>query len=123
MRPVALIAPAPDASLPRHGTNLQLVAGGELVKIILQHYEKSDSRYKGLLPLKTGLRTRSGADGRAVVAAAFVGTDEVTDDVDTCNDHADHETRGVRDGIENIIGILRHDHHARLRRTRWRFKP
>lgn len=36
----------------RSQPNLRLVAGEELVNIILQHYEKFDSRYKGLLPLK-----------------------------------------------------------------------
>ena len=36
----------------RNKTNLRLVPGEELVNLILQHYEKFDSRYKGLLPLK-----------------------------------------------------------------------
>ncbi len=36
----------------RNKTNLRLVDGEELVRLILQHYEKFDSKYKGLLPLK-----------------------------------------------------------------------
>jgi restriction system protein len=36
----------------RNKANLRLVPGDELVSLILQHYEKFDSRYKGLLPLK-----------------------------------------------------------------------
>ncbi|MGF6312343.1 putative Mrr-cat superfamily restriction endonuclease [Bradyrhizobium sp. i1.8.4] len=39
-------------SFARSKPNLRLVAGDELVNIILQHYEQFDSRYKGLLPLK-----------------------------------------------------------------------
>ncbi len=31
---------------------MRLVDGTELVDLIFQHYEKFDSRYKGLLPLK-----------------------------------------------------------------------
>ena len=33
-------------------TNLRLIAGDELVDLILSHYEEFDSRYKGMLPLK-----------------------------------------------------------------------
>lgn len=36
----------------RAKSNLRLIDGPELVDLILQHYEKFDSRYKGLLPLK-----------------------------------------------------------------------
>lgn len=36
----------------RNKPNLRLIAGAELVTLILQHYEKFDSRYKALLPLK-----------------------------------------------------------------------
>lgn len=36
----------------RNKPNLRLIAGDELVTLTLQHYEKFDSRYKGLLPLK-----------------------------------------------------------------------
>jgi restriction system protein len=36
----------------RNKSNLRLVDGEELVRLILQHYEKFDSKYKGLLPLK-----------------------------------------------------------------------
>jgi restriction system protein len=36
----------------RNKTNLRLIDGDELVSLILQHYEKFDSRYKGFLPLK-----------------------------------------------------------------------
>jgi restriction system protein len=32
--------------------NLRLIDGAELVDLIFQHYEKFDSRYKGVLPLK-----------------------------------------------------------------------
>ena len=33
-------------------SNLRLIDGDELVKLIFQHYEQFDSRYKGLLPLR-----------------------------------------------------------------------
>jgi restriction system protein len=33
-------------------TNLRLIDGEELVDLILTHYEKLDSRYKGVIPLK-----------------------------------------------------------------------
>jgi restriction system protein len=36
----------------RSKSNLRLIDGDELVMLILQHYERFDSRYKGLLPLK-----------------------------------------------------------------------
>ena len=36
----------------RSKANLRLIDGPELVKLIFQHYEELDSRYKGLLPLK-----------------------------------------------------------------------
>lgn len=36
----------------RSKSNLRLIDGPELVKLVLQHYEQLDSRYKGLLPLK-----------------------------------------------------------------------
>jgi restriction system protein len=36
----------------RGRSNLRLIDGDELVGLILEHYEKFDSRYKGLLPLK-----------------------------------------------------------------------
>ena len=36
----------------RNQSNLRLVDGEELVSLIYQHYEKFDSRYKGLLPLR-----------------------------------------------------------------------
>jgi restriction system protein len=36
----------------RNKPNLRLIGGDELVNLLLQHYEKFDSRYKGLLPLK-----------------------------------------------------------------------
>lgn len=36
----------------RGKSNLRLVDGPELVKLVLQHYDGIDSRYKGLLPLK-----------------------------------------------------------------------
>jgi len=36
----------------RSKTNLRPIDGKELVDLVLQHYEKFDSRYKGLIPLK-----------------------------------------------------------------------
>jgi restriction system protein len=36
----------------RSKSNLRLIDGRELVDLILEYYEKFDSRYKGLLPLK-----------------------------------------------------------------------
>jgi restriction system protein len=33
-------------------SNLRLIDGGELIELILSHYDQLDSRYKGLLPLK-----------------------------------------------------------------------
>ena len=36
----------------RSKSNLRLIDGSELVRLVLQHYEQFDSRYKGLLPLK-----------------------------------------------------------------------
>lgn len=33
-------------------TNLRLIDGSDLIDLILSHYEKLDSRYKGILPLK-----------------------------------------------------------------------
>ena len=36
----------------RNKSNLRLVDGEELVKLILNHYEEFDSSYKGLMPLK-----------------------------------------------------------------------
>lgn len=42
----------PARNFARSKSNLRLVDGNELVDLILQQYEKFDSRYKGLLPLK-----------------------------------------------------------------------
>jgi restriction system protein len=36
----------------RSKSNLRLIDGDQLVALILQHYDRFDSRYKGLLPLK-----------------------------------------------------------------------
>jgi len=36
----------------RNKPNLRLIRGDELVGLVFLHYEKFDSRYKGLLPLK-----------------------------------------------------------------------
>ena len=36
----------------RSKANLRLIDGSDLVDLILEHYEKFDSRYKGLVPLK-----------------------------------------------------------------------
>ncbi len=33
-------------------SNLRLIDGEELVRLVLAHYEDFDSRYKGVLPLK-----------------------------------------------------------------------
>jgi restriction system protein len=33
-------------------SNLRLIDGGDLIALILEHYEQFDSRYKGLIPLK-----------------------------------------------------------------------
>ena len=33
-------------------SNLRLIDGDELVKLVFQHYDQFDSRYKGLLPLR-----------------------------------------------------------------------
>jgi len=42
----------PAKAFARSKSNLRLIDGEELVDLILQHYERFDSRYKGLLPLK-----------------------------------------------------------------------
>ena len=39
-------------SFAQNKSNLRLIDGEELVTLIFQHYEKFDSKYKGLLPLK-----------------------------------------------------------------------
>jgi len=39
-------------SFDRSKSNLRLIDGEELVRLIFRHYERFDSRYKGLLPLK-----------------------------------------------------------------------
>ena len=39
-------------NVERNKPNLRLISGTALVDLILTHYEKFDSRYKGLLPLK-----------------------------------------------------------------------
>jgi restriction system protein len=39
-------------SFGRNRSNLRLIDGDELVDLVLKHYEKFDSRYKALLPLK-----------------------------------------------------------------------
>jgi restriction system protein len=39
-------------SFARNKSNLRLIDGEELVNLILQHYDKFDSKYKALLPLK-----------------------------------------------------------------------
>ncbi|MBA3323653.1 MAG: restriction endonuclease, partial [Pyrinomonadaceae bacterium] len=36
----------------RNKSNLRLIDGDELVKLVLSHYEQFDSSYKGLIPLK-----------------------------------------------------------------------
>jgi restriction system protein len=39
-------------SFAKSKSNLRLIDGDELVQLIFQHYDKFDSRYKGLLPLR-----------------------------------------------------------------------
>jgi restriction system protein len=39
-------------SFAKSKTNLRLIDGEELVDLVLSHYEKLDSRYKGIIPLK-----------------------------------------------------------------------
>lgn len=39
-------------SFAQNKSNLRLIDGEELVALIFQHYEKFDSKYKGLIPLK-----------------------------------------------------------------------
>ncbi len=36
----------------RSKSNLRLIDGEELVRLIYQHYDQFDSRYKGLIPLR-----------------------------------------------------------------------
>lgn len=42
----------PAENFARNKSDLRLINGDELVKLIFQHYEKFDSHYKGILPLK-----------------------------------------------------------------------
>ncbi|MGD0777000.1 MAG: restriction endonuclease [Candidatus Solibacter sp.] len=42
----------PARTFARNQSNLRLVDGEELVNLIYQHYERFDSRYKGLLPMR-----------------------------------------------------------------------
>ena len=42
----------PANAFAREKSNLRLIDGEELISLVLQHYDKLDSRYKGLLPLK-----------------------------------------------------------------------
>jgi len=39
-------------SFAKSKSNLRLIDGDELVRLILEHYEKFDSKYKGMIPLK-----------------------------------------------------------------------
>jgi len=43
---------AQATSFAKSKSNLRLIDGDELVKLIFQHYDEFDSRYKGLLPLR-----------------------------------------------------------------------
>lgn len=43
---------APARNFARSHSNLRLIDGDELVKLIFQHYNQFDARYKGLLPLR-----------------------------------------------------------------------
>jgi restriction system protein len=40
------------ATFAKSKSNLRLIDGDELVKLVFQHYDQFDSRYKGLLPLR-----------------------------------------------------------------------
>jgi restriction system protein len=42
----------PAKNFARSKTNLRLIDGEELVQLVLQYYDRFDSKYKGLLPLK-----------------------------------------------------------------------
>ena len=42
----------PAETFAKSKSNLRLIDGDELVKLIFQHYDQFDSRYKGLLPLQ-----------------------------------------------------------------------
>ena len=43
---------AQATAFARSRHNLRLIDGEELVRLIFEHYEQFDSRYKGALPLK-----------------------------------------------------------------------
>jgi restriction system protein len=43
---------AQATSFARSKSNLRLIGGDDLVKLIFEHYDQFDSRYKGLLPLR-----------------------------------------------------------------------
>ena len=42
----------PAKNFAKSKSNLRLIDGDELVKLIFEHYEQFDARYKGLLPLR-----------------------------------------------------------------------
>lgn len=42
----------PAKTFARNKSNLRLIDGQELVSLIMEHYDKFDSRYKALIPLK-----------------------------------------------------------------------
>jgi restriction system protein len=42
----------PAKNFARSKTNLRLIDGEELILLVLQYYDRFDSKYKGLLPLK-----------------------------------------------------------------------
>ena len=42
----------PAKSFAKSKSNLRLIDGDELVKLVFEHYEQFDARYKGLLPLR-----------------------------------------------------------------------
>jgi restriction system protein len=42
----------PAKNFAQGKSNLRLIDGAELVDLVFQHYERFDSRYKGLVPLK-----------------------------------------------------------------------
>ncbi len=53
----------PAKNFARNKTNLRLVDGPELVQMVLDHYERFDSKYKGLIPLKRVYIPESTSDG------------------------------------------------------------
>ncbi len=49
---MALACPCLPRAFEQSKANLRLIDGEELVDLVFQHYERFDSRYKGILPLR-----------------------------------------------------------------------